>query len=100
LILGLLVVGGHCLAVGGGLRAEAERERGGKTLNPYSTPQNFAKIHVRKTNTYLPDLQPIPPRHRNISYPFKKNVFLFYDTFGFVGGMGINLQHSRWGHAL
>jgi len=71
-----------------------ERERGGKKKETHSTLQNFAKIHVRKTNTYLPDLQPIPPRHRNILYLFKKNVFLFYDTFGFLVGVGIYLQQS------
>ena len=89
---------GGGLSVGGG--GEEERKRGGKTPTPATTPQNFAKIHVRKTNTYLPDLQPIPQRHRNISYPFKKNVFLFYDTFGFVGGMGINLPLFRCEHVL
>jgi hypothetical protein len=71
-----------------------ERERGGKKKETHSAPQNSAKIHVRKTNTYLPDLQPIPPRHRNILYLFKKNVFLFYDTFGFLVGVGIYLQQS------
>jgi hypothetical protein len=71
-----------------------DRERGGKKKETHSAPQNSAKIHVRKTNTYLPDLQPIPQRHRNISYPFKKNVILFYSTFGFLIRMGIYLQQS------
>jgi len=88
-----LVCGGRWWASGGG--GEEERERGGKKNETHSTPQNFAKFHVRKTNTYLPDLQPIPPRHRNISYSFKKNVFLFYDTFGFLIKMGIYLPLFR-----
>ena len=99
-------MGGHCLAMPGGGRGcgggrwcfggeERRRKRGGKTPTPVTTPQNSAKFHVRKTNTYLPDLQPIPQRHRNILYPFKKNVILFYRTFGFLDWMGIYLPLFR-----